>query len=245
VRLQLKHPAALVAPLLVLLLSGGPVAHAQPAATAPAAGPIATTLVVPDHPRLLLLRGEEDAVRERLAADTTWSKIQRVLLAECDQLLAAPPLRRELVGQRLLGVSRECLRREFYLAYAWRLTRQEKYRARAEQELLAVAAFSDWHPAHFLDVAEMTTGVALGYDWLYDDLSAVSRATIREAILTKGLTPSLDPKNNDWLRRTNNWNQVCNAGMSLGALAIYEDQPVLARSILNRALGSLPLALRA
>lgn len=230
--------------VLLLMLSSCLAATAQPAGEA-SAGPITATTAVPGHPRLLLLKGEEAAVQKTLAADATWGKIHAALLAECDRLLNAPVQQRVLIGKRLLDVSRECLRREFYLAYAWRLTRQEKYRARAEQELLAVAAFSDWNPSHFLDVAEMTTGMALGYDWLYDDLPAASRAIIREAILKKGLEPSLDPKTNDWLRRSNNWNQVCNAGMSFGALAIYEDQPVLARSILNRAVASLPLAMQA
>jgi hypothetical protein len=33
---------------------------------------------------------------------------------------------------------------------------------------------------HFLDVAEMTMAVAIGYDWLYDDLSPASRAAIKK-----------------------------------------------------------------
>jgi hypothetical protein len=107
--------------------------------------------------------------------------------------------------------------------------------------LLAVSAFSDWNPSHFLDVAEMTLGVAIGYDWLHADLSEASRATIREAILKKGIEPSMDPKNNSWLKATHNWNQVCNAGMAYGALAIYEDQPDLARTVLNRAIETIVL----
>jgi len=107
--------------------------------------------------------------------------------------------------------------------------------------LLAISAFSDWNPTHFLDVAEMTMAVAIGYDWLHKDLSPASRAAIKEGILKKGLEPSLDAKYNSWLKATHNWNQVCNAGMTYGALAIYEDQPELARNIINRAIETIVL----
>ncbi|HEY4207607.1 MAG TPA: heparinase II/III family protein, partial [Puia sp.] len=111
-------------------------------------------------------------------------------------------------------------------------------------EMLAVAAFSDWHPPHFLDVAEMTMAMGIGYDWLYDGLSPASRLVIREAIIKKGIEPSLDPKNNGWLKVEHNWNQVCNAGMSYGALAIFEDSPVLARRIIDRGIETVVNSMR-
>lgn len=203
--------------------------------------PLTATTKLPGHPRILLLSREESLLKRAVATDKTWSSVHQVILAECDRIIPKPPVERIQIGRRLLDKSREALRRIFYLSYAWRMTRQEAYRARAEKELLAVSAFSDWNPSHFLDVAEMTLGVAIGYDWLYADLSEASRATIREAILKKGIEPSLDPKNNSWLKATHNWNQVCNAGMAYGALAIYEDQPELARTVLNRAIETIVL----
>src|ERR1700730_3640964 len=115
-------------------------------------------------------------------------------------MLALAPIERIQIGRRLLDKSREALRRLFFLSYAHRMTQQQKYLQRAERELLAISAFSDWNPSHFLDVAEMTMAVSIGYDWLYNNLSADSRAIIKEAILKKGIEPSLDPKNNGWLK---------------------------------------------
>jgi hypothetical protein len=43
------------------------------------------------------------------------------------------------------------------------MTADSHYAKRAERELLAIARFSDWHPDEFLDVAELTTAVAVGY----------------------------------------------------------------------------------
>lgn len=205
--------------------------------------PVGATTKLPAHPRILLLKGEETPLKQAIAADKTWASVQQVILTECDDLLMVAPVERIQVGRRLLDKSREALRRLFFLSYAWRMTGQEKYAQRAEKELLAVSAFSDWNPSHFLDVAEMTMAVAIGYDWLHDKLSEQSRATIKEAILKKGIEPSLDPKYNSWLKATHNWNQVCNAGMTYGALAIYEDQPELARTIINRAIESIVLSM--
>jgi hypothetical protein len=110
--------------------------------------------------------------------------------------------------------------------------------------MTAIAGFSDWNPSHFLDVAEMTMAMAIGYDWLYDQLSPAARTAIKEAIIQKGINPSLDEqKNSNWLKAEHNWNQVCNAGMTYGALAIYEDNPVLARYIINRALRTITLSM--
>lgn len=195
------------------------------------------------HPRILLLKGEEAAIKSVVKADKAWDTVHQAILAESDALLPVAPVERIQIGRRLLDKSREALRRLFFLSYAWRMTRQDKYLQRAEKEMLAISAFSDWNPSHFLDVAEMTMAVAIGYDWLHHDLPANSRSIIKEAILKKGIEPSLDPKYNSWLKATHNWNQVCNAGMTYGALAIYEDQPELAKKIINRAIDSIVLSM--
>jgi len=198
---------------------------------------------MPGHPRILLLGGEEKAIQQTINKDETWRSVHQAILTESDALLSVAPHERVQVGRRLLGTSREVLRRVFFLSYAWRMTKQEKYRNRAEKELLKVATFSDWNPSHFLDVAEMTMAVAIGYDWLHEGLSEASRTTIKQAILKKGLEPSLDPKYNSWLKATHNWNQVCNAGMAYGALAIYEDNPAFSQQLIDRAIETVVLAM--
>jgi hypothetical protein len=196
---------------------------------------------IPSHPRILLLKGEEAPVKQAFVADEVWNSYHVFIMGECDKLISRPPVERVLIGRRLLDKSREALRRIFYLSYAWRMTSEDKYLERAEKEMLAVSSFSDWNPSHFLDVAEMTMALAIGYDWLYDALPAGSRTIIRDAIIEKGLKPSLESQNNSWLKASHNWNQVCNAGMTYGALAVYEDQKELSQQIIDRAVGSIKL----
>ena len=200
---------------------------------------------VADHPRILLFEGEEQQIQDLIDSDETWKKMHLAILEESNNILGTTLLEREMVGHRLLGTSRELLRRIFFLSYAYRMTLDTRFLRKAREELVAVSNFSDWNPSHFLDVAEMTMGVAIGYDWLYDDLSNNAKYKIKNAIVNKGLIPSQNSKYNWFLTSSMNWNQVCNAGMVYGALAIQEDYPNLANEIIDRAFESIPIPLEA
>lgn len=196
---------------------------------------------LPGHPRLLFQSNEEHQVLAHVSGNHNLRELHRVILEASDEMIPLEPVTYEKTGRRLLPVSRTCLKRVLYLSYSYRLTNEVKYLQRAVKEMLAAAEFTDWNPDHFLDVSEMTTALAIGYDWLYKDLGDPVRTTVKEAIIQKGLLPSKNVNYNKWLGNTSNWNQVCNGGLSLGALAIYESEPDLAREILERALNSLEL----
>ncbi|WP_161554716.1 heparinase II/III domain-containing protein [Ereboglobus luteus] len=202
-----------------------------------------------EHPRLLFT-ARDWAVFDRRARNRANDPQFDALLAQLEKnaraILGAPALERKLTGRRLLGVSREALRRVLTLAVAHRSTQNDAFLQRAEQEMLAAASFDDWNPSHFLDVAEMTAALALGYDWLHEKLSPETRAIVRRAIVEKGLREGIDSKlrRNSWHRQENNWNQVCLGGLSLGALAVAEDEPALARDMLKAARAGIVNGLR-
>lgn len=195
----------------------------------------------PEHPRVLLSIPAERSLKQNVANDPFLTSVAADVMAEADRVLLAPPVQRVLIGRRLLDKSRTALSRVLHLGVAWRLTGRDVYLQRAKAELVAVAGFADWNPSHFLDVAEMTTAVALGYDWFFAALDHNTRATLHTALVEKGLRPSL--KSDSWTRVTNNWNQVCNAGMTIGALAIAESDPALAADIITRAINTVPRAM--
>jgi autotransporter-associated beta strand protein len=132
----------------------------------------------------------------------------------------------------ILGVSRSILDRTYKWALAWLVTGDAAYAERLYQELERAANpagttnpgdFPDWHPPHFLDVAEMTHAFAIGLDWLYDYWTPARRDVLRRAIALRGLTPGKSEfdRNVGWTQPTNNnWNLVCTGGLTLGALAI-------------------------
>ena len=200
-------------------------------------------LLQESHPRILLLDGEERQIRKAIQNNPQLAKVHQGILVECDSICKIPPIKRIQIGRRLLDKSQEALRRIFFLSYAYRMTEDEKYFKRAEEEMLAIANFSDWNPSHFLDVAEMTMAVAIGYDWLFDQLSPASREVIRKAIIEKGLEASFVKTRPDYTKVTHNWNQVCNAGMTFGALAIAEHNKPLAKKLIDIALSTIHLAM--
>lgn len=121
------------------------------------------------------------------------------------------------------------------------MTRKGEFLKRAESEMLKAASFSDWNPSHFLDVGEMTMALAIGYDWLYPQLSAQTKKVIEDAIVEKGLKPSFDERYNWFVNAVHNWSQVCHAGVTYGALAVWEKEPALACTVVNRAIEKISI----
>jgi len=201
------------------------------------------TVEVQVHPPLLASDTDWSSLPDRCKTDPDLERFTAALLARARADIALPPLEHRLEDGRLLGVSREFIRRSLQWAFAHRVTRERVFLDRARQEMLAAAAFSDWHPDTYLDLAEMTTGMAISYSWLFNDLSADDRAVLRAAIVDKGIAQAR--KGHKTFRSTNNWNQVCIGGMVLGALAVEEDEPALAADLLAAARQGVFIGLNA
>lgn len=195
------------------------------------------------HPRLLMTAGEEENITLMLQEDEAMSRLHKAILDECDVMLGLPVLERVMEGKRLLHTSREALRRIFWLSYSYRMTGKDEYADRAIEEMMAVSAFSDWNPSHFLDVGEMVMAVGIGYDWLYGKMSPEERLTVKDAIVEKGFVPADNEEYAGFYNVRNNWNQVCCAGLLYGALATYEEHPEKARELIDLYVKSVPFAL--
>ncbi len=200
-----------------------------------------------DHPRLMLNDAALDRLKKLHANDPILRKCVGDVIFAADRACRKAPLEHKLKGPRLLHVSRDCLGRIYALGLAWRWTGDEKYARKAEENLRTVCAFEDWNPSHFLDTAEMSHAVGLGYDWLFHYLDRSARTEIREGLIEKGLEPGLaayGAKGAWWARSGFNWNQVCNSGLIVGALSIAESDPSYARAIVPAAMKSLPRAMK-
>lgn len=198
-----------------------------------------------DHPRLLVKRRELEGLSKSLDRDPLRKQLADAIVAEATKLRDVPPIERKLEGKRLLGVSRRCVERVLVLATAFHLTGDSRHAQRCKEEMVAAARFADWNPTHFLDVAEMTFALGIGYDWLYNQLDEASRKEIRTAIVKKSLRLPFETKYKDWVRRENNWGQVCHGGLTVGALAILEDEPELAAKTVHSALTNVVPAMNA
>ncbi|TAH10705.1 MAG: hypothetical protein EAZ11_11500 [Curvibacter sp.] len=188
---------------------------------------------VSSHPRLLVSEAEWASLDERRKGDPDLERFATLLLTRARNDLGLAQLTYKLDGRRLLSTSREAIRRVLQWAFAYRITGEAAFLDRARIEMLAVAAFPDWNPSHYLDVAEMTAGLAIGYDWLFNDLSKTDRTLLRTAIIDKGIAQARN--GHKTFRYRNNWNQVCIGGMVLGAMAVQDDEPALAADVLAAA----------
>jgi len=198
-----------------------------------------------EHPRLLLRDDRLAELKERASHDADLQRFMTVVTQDAEKLLDAPPLVHKLTGPRLLSVSRACVDRVYTLALAWRWHGDERFARAAEENIKTVCGFPNWNPMHFLDTAEMAHAVGIGYDWLHGWLSEASRAEIRAKLIELGLEPGkkVYESGRGWPTSDFNWNQVCNGGMVVGALAIAETDPAYAEYMVPQMVASLPLAL--
>lgn len=213
----------------------------------PAQGNILDTLAA-GHLRLMTTPERFEWLKQQVAAAGQLQTWYNAIKTSADAMLTAalPQYVQDNRGT-ILDISRSVVDHIYKLALVYRIGGDTRYAERAWQELEAAAAFPDWHPAHFLDTAEMTHAFAVGYDWLYDYWSVDRRTVISTAIVTKGLNQSLTlyRNNSSWVASTsNNWNLVCNGGMVLGALAVADEQPTLAAEILAKAIPSAAAMMR-
>ncbi len=172
--------------------------------------------------------------------------LDSILISTADKILELPPPEFNVVGRRLLGTSRIYLKRLSYLGYAFQITGNQQYASKSGELMLASASFPHWNPSHYLDVAEMTMALAIGLSWTREGLSEKVIQEIEEAIINMGLLPSVEEPRG-FLTNTNNWNQVCNASLAIGAMAVYHRIPELADFIIYRTKKniSIPEALYA
>ncbi len=199
----------------------------------------------PGHPRLIVTDEGLAEIRQNIERYPLARKWYEAIRKSAERTLKERPVEYKLIGPRLLSQSRRCLNRIYVLALVYRLEGDRRFAERAKKELFAAAAFKDWHPSHFLDTAEMTHAFGIGYDWLYDVLTPKERDVVRTAIVEKGLKPAQQvyERRGWWSRSSFNWNQVCNGGITIGALAVGDEEPQLAQYILDHAVESIKLAM--
>lgn len=234
--------AALTAISVALLCNG--LAAEDKAATRPSPRQVLSTLR-DSHPRLILTDARLAEIKQAAKTDKLLARYIQDVIGRADRLSTEPPLVYKKKGPRLLRVSRACVDRAYTLGLAWRLTGTDTYAKKLVENLQAVCGFKDWNPSHFLDTAEMAHGVGIGYDWLHDYLTPEVRASIRAGLLRNGIEPGLAAyrEGHTWVTKPWNWNQVCNGGLLIGALAIAESHPAEAGEIVSSAVASLPASL--
>jgi hypothetical protein len=203
---------------------------------------IVSARALPEHPRLLVTQDDWKNLPERMEKEPAVREIINTTIRRANATLDAPLLAYKVTGRRMLSVSRDAIERIIDLSTAWKVSGEQKYLERVKRELLNVSSFKDWHPAHHLDTAEMQIAVAIGYDWLYDQLTDDEKTLIANALLNKGLKETF--ARDDLRLQKNNWNQVCMGGMLISAIALLDVEPELSRKAIEAAKEAIPRGLK-
>ena len=192
------------------------------------------------HPRLFLKAGEEAQIQSLINSSPEHKKSHDYIIKTADEFLLAPAIVKPTNATRVLAEARKAVEEIFYLSYAFRMTGQTKYLTQGEKVINDVCNWDNWI-TYSLDTSEMTFAVALGYDWLFNNLSAATKQKAREKILNYGF---LTQKTKPFWDYTSNWNQVCIGALSCSAIAIYGDGTTQMDSeasyIMNRILVKNP-----
>ena len=193
------------------------------------------------HPRVMMNRADFDRLKSKVTGNRfqnkTLYKLHRLLMTVADEAVEDNTVivhQFDDAGKRILEWSRLALKRIGSCAYAYRMTGSQKYLDKAVSDLETVTAFADWNQGkHFLDTAEMTFAVALGYDWLYYNLSYELRVKCRKCITNYDLAYA---GKQSFRTTVGNWNQVCYGGTVAGAVAIYGKEKTVAGSLINSCI---------
>lgn len=191
------------------------------------------------HPRLLLRMDDFARMQSAIASDSRLATVHQHINDRAEHLLSQEPLTYQKVGKRLLNVSRAALERILFMSYMYRMTGEEMYLAKAESTLNEVSSFADWNQKeHYLDVAEMAFGVAIGLDWLYDELQQSTKDNAKRALKAYAFDTYMTEDGDVFRRSMSNWNQVCTAGLISAAIACYEDDPSAMAEIIETLVQS-------
>jgi hypothetical protein len=209
---------------------------------------------------ILASRDELKALRQRTGRKA-FESIYETLRRRCALILeTAPVTEAQWCSLWLQGVwasglqaARGIQGRVMDLLIAHHIDPNPAYRDRALEELRMLARWSTWaDPCHnqmTVDpcTAEAAVAMAVGMDWLWEDLTADDRKLFRDALMVKAIEPYVKASGQGavWANCYHSWNAVVNGGVGVAALALADESPQARRvyQLARKNLGSFFAAL--
>ena len=193
------------------------------------------------HPRLQASKATFDRVKDEIKKYPIKKKWADNIIKLADSYLLSntPPEYKTYDGVRLPSYS---IGRTSVFGMAYQLTGDRKYVDAAWVQIEAVCSWPTWNPSHFLDVSNFLSGVATGYDWMYDAWTDEQKKIMEEGIFRNGLDEAdnwylgLKGSKKVWPMATNNWNTSCNGAVARAALVFMEVYPEVCSRLVANAL---------
>lgn len=163
-----------------------------------------------------------------------------------DEILQSPLLKYDLDAAGLRTNTHGFAVQVPYLIFMYQITGENKYADRCYRQMALFCEYPDWGAdRHFLDTGIGAFCFAFVYDGLYHylrpDQREVLKAGVRKHALDKGLFQIEQGKGVwKWYLANNNWNGICNSGLIVAALAMYETDPQFMSRVVASAVNCLP-----
>lgn len=199
-----------------------------------------------NHPRLFIKDADIKTMRRQIAngSNPYLESLHNQMIKTADTkgmdetLLSYDP---STSTETLLPTIRLALTRIVSDAYAYRFTKDKSYLKHVETDITTVCDnMAVWNSNYDLERGEIALAFAIAYDWLYKQLKPAMKQRMLDFFQTE-IFEKLE--NARFYKMTNNWNLVMNCGISLAALATYEQWPDKARAIIEKSVESNPIGL--
>ncbi|MCD6509773.1 MAG: DUF4962 domain-containing protein, partial [Thermoprotei archaeon] len=191
------------------------------------------------HPRLFFTKRDLPAIKEKINADNITKALYARLIAQCEKyVISELPAPRSSGWCRYLRGARDAVIQMEQCALAYLLTGNRDFLERARAVIRTVLRWDRWvDPDHEgpgvqsdLMTAEISRGLAIAYDWLYDALTPEELRAIREALLKRAASRIYaNSKSGIWWATErghhSNWCGVLHGGLGLAGLALLGEEP--------------------
>ncbi|MBP3361647.1 MAG: DUF4962 domain-containing protein [Clostridia bacterium] len=207
------------------------------------------------HPRIIADKDDFEAIISQAAHDADLKKAVDAAVLKADSYVSEEAVSYVYDDDfRTLDTANRLESMMTYLGFAYRITGDKKYIDAAWRNFEAVCGFPDLNPAHPIDMGSYLSGMAIGYDWMYDGFTQEQRETICSGVKRLGLsvandgfyagvtarTVSAKTQNNisvalKWISNYNLW---INRGIIMAALSFMEYDTELCSELLSNSIRS-------
>ena len=169
------------------------------------------------HPRVILTGPRLEQVKGKIG--TSHRELWQMVKEEADRMRSGPVP----ANFKRQGDMRDAGRGIPWQALAYRVSGEKAYLDGAKRWLDTICRFPHWENDRSLAGGECLFGVAIGYDWLFPELTSAERKLIRDKLIRQARLMKARPVHHDvWLA---NHNHVEHLGLAAAGFALYDEVP--------------------
>ena len=209
----------------------------------PSASELKNMLSGHQHPYLIADYDKFEEIKTLKETDSYIKEWYKKIEASGDKFLTTNPTEYKIKGGALSSnVDDGAMTLAFLYRTTTDQTKRIQYAERSIVYLKKAVEYPDFNPSKMLNVGEMSRGVALAYDWLYDyeGFSASDKKAVEDTLVNKAINVVVDKKYSNH----NNWNHVVNGGVLVAALAVGGVAGDSAAAAVRHTVTTLPIALK-